>query len=76
MLTARTMQGDFILDNKVDEVKVWNRTPYEFVMRQSYLNTRIWMSLDPQRGQLQPAAGRRAQRPLTAAYSCLLSLAA
>jgi predicted transglutaminase-like cysteine proteinase len=41
------MQGDFILDNKVDEVKIWHRTPYDYVMRQSYLNTRVWMSLDP-----------------------------
>src|SRR5436190_12649910 len=32
VLTARTVQGDFILDNKVDEVKVWNKTPYEYVM--------------------------------------------
>jgi len=47
VLTARTMQGDFILDNKVDEVKIWHRTPYDYVMRQSYLNTRVWMSLDP-----------------------------
>jgi predicted transglutaminase-like cysteine proteinase len=47
VLTVRTMQGDFILDNKVDEVKIWHRTPYEYVMRQSYLNTRVWMSLDP-----------------------------
>src|SRR5215468_2717303 len=47
VLTVRTMQGDFILDNKVDEVKLWHRTPYEYVMRQSYLNTKVWMSLDP-----------------------------
>jgi predicted transglutaminase-like cysteine proteinase len=47
VLTVRTMQGDFILDNKIDEVRLWHRTPYEFIMRQSYLNTRIWMSLDP-----------------------------
>jgi predicted transglutaminase-like cysteine proteinase len=60
VLTARTMQGDFILDNKVDEVKLWNRTPYEFVMRQSYLNTRIWMSLDPKEGNSSlPLAGVR-----------------
>jgi predicted transglutaminase-like cysteine proteinase len=26
VLTARTLQGDFILDNKIDEVKVWHRT--------------------------------------------------
>lgn len=60
VLTARTIQGDFILDNKVDEVKVWNRTPYEFVMRQSYLNTRIWMSLDPKEANSSlPLAGVR-----------------
>ena len=63
MLTARTMQGDFILDNKVDEVKVWNRTPYEFVMRQSYLNTRIWMSLDPKEANSSlPLAGVQRDR--------------
>jgi len=50
VLTARTVQGDFILDNKVDEVKTWNRTHYEYIMRQSYLNTMIWMSLDPREG--------------------------
>ena len=50
VLTARTLQGDFILDNKVDEVKVWNRTRYDYVMRQSYLNPTIWMSLDPNEG--------------------------
>jgi predicted transglutaminase-like cysteine proteinase len=47
VLTARTLQGDFVLDNKVDEVKAWHRTHYEFIMRQSYLNPQIWMSLDP-----------------------------
>ena len=50
VLTARTLQGDFILDNKVDEVKVWHRTRYDYVMRQSYLNVQIWMSLDPAEG--------------------------
>jgi predicted transglutaminase-like cysteine proteinase len=50
VLTARTLQGDFILDNKIDEVKVWHRTRYDYVMRQSYLNPTIWMSLDPAEG--------------------------
>jgi predicted transglutaminase-like cysteine proteinase len=60
LLTARTVQGDFILDNKVDEVKLWTRTPYEFVMRQSYLNPRIWMSLDPREANSTlPLAGVR-----------------
>jgi predicted transglutaminase-like cysteine proteinase len=60
VLTARTVQGDFILDNKVDEVKAWHRTGYEFIMRQSYLNPRIWMSLDPREANSTlPLAGVR-----------------
>ncbi len=47
VLTARTAQGDFILDNKDPEVKLWTSTPYRYVMRQSYINPKIWMSLDP-----------------------------
>jgi predicted transglutaminase-like cysteine proteinase len=63
LLTARTVQGDFILDNKVDEVKAWHRTPYDFVMRQSYLNPRIWMSLDPKEANSTlPLAGVRSAR--------------
>jgi predicted transglutaminase-like cysteine proteinase len=63
VLTARTVQGDFILDNKVDEVRLWNRTRYEFIMRQSYLNPRIWMSLDPREGaSTLPLAGVRSPR--------------
>ena len=47
VLTARTTQGDFILDNKVDIVRLWNQTPYHFVMRQSYMDPKVWVSLDP-----------------------------
>lgn len=47
VLTARTTQGDFILDNKVDAVRLWNQTPYHFVMRQSYIDPKVWVSLDP-----------------------------
>jgi predicted transglutaminase-like cysteine proteinase len=64
VLTARTLQGDFILDNKADEVKVWNRTRYDFVMRQSYLNPNLWMSLDPAEGSnsMAPLVGVRSAR--------------
>ncbi|MEQ1616433.1 MAG: transglutaminase-like cysteine peptidase [Hyphomicrobiaceae bacterium] len=51
ILTARTAQGDFILDNKVAAVKPWHSTGYEYIMRQSYINPRVWMSLDPNHGQ-------------------------
>ncbi len=47
VLTARTAQGDFVLDNKVQSVKLWSQTPYKYVMRQSYINPKVWMSLDP-----------------------------
>ncbi len=46
ILTVRTAQGDFVLDNKITDVRIWNATPYEFVMRQSYVNPRAWVSLD------------------------------
>ncbi len=47
VLTARTALGDYILDNKNDELRLWHQTPYEFVMRQSYLDPQVWMSLEP-----------------------------
>jgi predicted transglutaminase-like cysteine proteinase len=63
VLTARTMQGDFILDNKTDEIRVWHRTRYDYIMRQSYLNPRVWMSLDPKEADTSlPSAGVRKNR--------------
>ena len=63
VLTARTIQGDFVLDNKTDEIRIWHRTRYDFVMRQSYLNPRLWMSLDPKEADASlPSAGVRWSR--------------
>lgn len=47
ILTARTAQGDYILDNKTDDLKLWHKVPYTFIMRQSYIDPRVWVSLDP-----------------------------
>lgn len=47
ILTARTSKGDYVLDNKNDELKLWSATPYTFVMRQSYIDPNVWLSLDP-----------------------------
>ena len=55
VLTARTVQGDFILDNKIEDVRMWNKTPYQFVMRQSYLNPKVWVALDTRQGPLATA---------------------
>ena len=49
VLTARTEAGDFILDNKVNDVRLWSKTPYHFLLRQSSLNPRGWLFLDPTR---------------------------
>jgi predicted transglutaminase-like cysteine proteinase len=49
VLTVRTSQGDYILDNKIDELRLWNHTDYEFVMRQSYVDPRVWVSLSDDR---------------------------
>jgi predicted transglutaminase-like cysteine proteinase len=55
VLTARTVQGDFILDNKIEDVRQWNKAPYQFVMRQSYLNPKVWVALDTRQGPLATA---------------------
>jgi predicted transglutaminase-like cysteine proteinase len=56
VLTARTTAGDFILDNKVDEIGLWNKAPYRFLGRQSYLNPRVWMDPDPTRDATLPVS--------------------
>ena len=58
VLTARTTQGDFILDNKIDDLRLWTRTPYEYVMRQSYVSPRSWLSLDPRNPNMLTASTR------------------
>jgi predicted transglutaminase-like cysteine proteinase len=55
VLTARTAQGEFILDNKIEEVRLWNKTPYDYVMRQSYLNPRVWVALDTRQSPVATA---------------------
>ena len=46
VLSARTEAGDFILDNKVNDVRLWTKTPYQFVLRQSYVDPHRWVALD------------------------------
>lgn len=63
VLTARTASGDYVLDNKTDDMKLWHQTPYRFVMRQSYLNPRLWMTLDPKEASPSvPIAGMKSAR--------------
>ena len=62
VLTVRTMQGDFIIDNKNDDVRPWYRTPYKLVMRQSFLHPRIWVSLESKEPDAVPVAGVKRSR--------------
>jgi Bacterial transglutaminase-like cysteine proteinase BTLCP len=57
---VRTMQGDFILEGRRGEDM--EPYPYAYVTRQSYLDTMIWMSLDPhESSSTPPIAGARSE---------------
>ena len=45
ILTVKTDQGEFALDNLEDAVKPWNATPYRFVKRQSEKNQNVWVAI-------------------------------
>lgn len=47
ILTVRTADGDYLLDNKHSKIMSWNQSPYRFIKRQSYRDPRLWMSLVP-----------------------------
>jgi predicted transglutaminase-like cysteine proteinase len=45
VLTVRTDEGDFILDNLSDTVKPWDTTGYRYLKRQSTTHTGRWVSV-------------------------------
>jgi predicted transglutaminase-like cysteine proteinase len=45
VLTVKTTRGEFILDNINDELKIWSRTPYRFVKRQSQEDQNVWVAI-------------------------------
>ena len=46
VLTVRTADGDFILDNLDDTVRAWYETPYTFLKRQAEFNTGRWVTIE------------------------------
>ena len=54
ILTVRTDEGDFVLDNKRRDVVRWADTPYVFVKEQSQRNPLHWLSLVPPDSAQQP----------------------
>lgn len=45
VLTVKTTRGEFVLDNMNDEMKIWSRTPYRFVKRQSQEDQNVWVAI-------------------------------
>ena len=45
VLMLRTGEGDFILDNRRDEIRRWSDLDYTYLKRQSEVNPREWVSL-------------------------------
>jgi predicted transglutaminase-like cysteine proteinase len=43
VLTVRARTGDFILDNLIDEIRMWSKTPYYFLKRQSVDHAGRWV---------------------------------
>lgn len=52
VLTLRTNNGDFILDNLSDDVKLWTDTNYTYLKRQASFNTGRWVSIEDGRDVL------------------------
>lgn len=51
VLTVRTLKGDFILDNKVNEIVAWkDKKEYKPIIIQSQDNPKIWRRIGPNLG--------------------------
>jgi predicted transglutaminase-like cysteine proteinase len=46
VVTVRTDQGDLVLDNLRASIIPWQKTGYDFIMRQSEANPQFWVDLD------------------------------
>jgi predicted transglutaminase-like cysteine proteinase len=57
VLMLRTDRGDFVLDNKRDEIRAWNRTDYVFVKREGQ-DSSTWVSLNRSMGVTTTATRR------------------
>jgi len=43
VLTVVSDRGDFILDNRTDDVLAWQSTPYQYIKRQSQYDQQAWV---------------------------------
>lgn len=45
VLTVTSRQGDYVLDNRRNEILLWRDTGYKFLKRQSARDPKLWVSL-------------------------------
>jgi predicted transglutaminase-like cysteine proteinase len=45
VLTVTTTDGDYVLDNRTNDIRRWDETPYVFLKRQSRQDPRKWVAL-------------------------------
>ena len=58
VLMVRTDRGDLVLDNRRNDVRLWKRTGYQFLMRQSQRHPGRWVSLTTRSGHSPRIFGR------------------
>ena len=58
VLTVKTDQGEFVLDNQNEEIVLWSESGYRFVKRQSQADPNTWVSLGDPRAATATATSR------------------
>ena len=58
VLTVKTDKGEYVLDNQIDEIRLWSDTGYRFVKRQSQADPNVWISLGDPRAAPATATSR------------------
>jgi predicted transglutaminase-like cysteine proteinase len=56
VLTVKTDQGEFILDNLTDDILLWSKTPYHYYKRQTQEDPNVWVRLDDTRRDVATSA--------------------
>lgn len=56
VLTIRTDEGDFILDNLTNKIKRWDATPYRYLKRQAANDAGRWVKILPPDEELKTAS--------------------
>ena len=59
VLTVATAEGDFVLDNRRNDIRAWNDTGYKFLKRQSARDPKAWEALTSATTSVASVAGNK-----------------